>query len=652
MTWVYTRRALGCLLAVIVLMPVHAYLTREVSVSARALVAVAAAVAFVSPSTALLALAGLIPIASATLGPMFSAATYPGEAFLLAVLGGWLLRFSLRVGRDSGMPTGSAIQPAWLLLVVFSASVVVRLFGIQPRVDFPLPFVREVFAFLSRNYFANHGEFDVITTASTALESIGVFLGVGAIVGRRPELAPRVLRMVGVGAIAAALNISRFAIAAVRTGAFVESASRMLLSIRISSAFADYNAAGSYFALTWLVLLGLAISERNRARGSAVSSALSILTAAIVLTLVGLAAWLTGSRTAVVAVTLFVAVLAIWEMRRRLPVVIAAGLAGVALLGVLASAEWMNPPQSTGRSIGAAADIRRHMAMAAVRMTADQPVFGAGLGAFHAQSNQYLDPTFRAIIPRENAHNNYLQVLAETGIVGLAVFMWTIVAAFAPAFRRPGDQTNGALRRAVAAGLAAFGATCLTGHPLLVFEVSITFWLVLGCYRVMALAASDRPLEGPVGSGRWIRTAVVAAMAVVVCSVPFRGAAEVADANLQSASIGFSEWQSDQAGVRLRRILGPAQFYVPSDTTFVQLPVLLEREASTAAEFEIRIDGQIANRVPLVANGWATVGFQLPRRSSERRYIPVQVSAFDRAGRRVSDGSVCLGTPRTIRSGG
>jgi thiol-disulfide isomerase/thioredoxin len=42
-------------------------------------------------------------------------------------------------------------------------------------------------------------------------------------------------------------------------------------------------------------------------------------------------------------------------------------------------------------------------------------VFGVGVGMFYARSSAFISPAFQAVVPRENAHNNYLQILAELG---------------------------------------------------------------------------------------------------------------------------------------------------------------------------------------------------------------------------------------------
>ncbi len=68
-------------------------------------------------------------------------------------------------------------------------------------------------------------------------------------------------------------------------------------------------------------------------------------------------------------------------------------------------------------------------------MWAQQPFFGTGPGTFHIYFPQYASKELRAIWPQEqsiinDAHNEYIQYLAETGIVGFGIFLWMIIALF------------------------------------------------------------------------------------------------------------------------------------------------------------------------------------------------------------------------------
>jgi len=65
-------------------------------------------------------------------------------------------------------------------------------------------------------------------------------------------------------------------------------------------------------------------------------------------------------------------------------------------------------------------------------MFLSKPITGIGLGAFHLYIGKHLSPQLKAIFPTEkfiinDAHNEYLQILAETGIIGFVLFMLSVV---------------------------------------------------------------------------------------------------------------------------------------------------------------------------------------------------------------------------------
>jgi O-antigen ligase len=109
---------------------------------------------------------------------------------------------------------------------------------------------------------------------------------------------------------------------------------------------------------------------------------------------------------------------------------------------------------------------------AAVAFGTEEPSMGIGLGQFPRLYASYPDSQ-----GPENAHNFFLQVFAESGLLGVAgfgVFLGTIAAAV-----RTGHQARTSSQRTLAAwlavGLLAFVLTCMTSHPLL--NLSNQLWL-------------------------------------------------------------------------------------------------------------------------------------------------------------------------------
>ena len=124
---------------------------------------------------------------------------------------------------------------------------------------------------------------------------------------------------------------------------------------------------------------------------------------------------------------------------------------------------------------------------AALQFASDNWTLGAGLGQFPRLYSSYPGSA-----GGENAHNYFLQVLAEGGLVGLAglcVLLVTIGLAIRPPGRE-GGASRGRLAFGLSVGLLAFVLTWLTGHPLL--TLSNQLWLA--CVLALGLAALESPV--------------------------------------------------------------------------------------------------------------------------------------------------------------
>ncbi len=194
-----------------------------------------------------------------------------------------------------------------------------------------------------------------------------------------------------------------------------------------------------------------------------------------------------------------------------------AGAVAVAVL-LLGGAGWyaMRASHATARE---ALAIRFQMAQVAVRITRDHPLAGVGLGHYVGVSRTYISrrypDLFQFAAKGENAHDNFLQMLAEFGIPGLIAFFWLAVPIAMRSFR--GADMNDAASvqaKALGAGVAAFLVSAIFGHPLLIPEVLAAFLLALG----MAAGLSD---VAPRSFG-WTRIPLWIGIAVLLVTLPSR----------------------------------------------------------------------------------------------------------------------------------
>jgi O-antigen ligase len=160
--------------------------------------------------------------------------------------------------------------------------------------------------------------------------------------------------------------------------------------------------------------------------------------------------------------------------RRRLA---AMGVVSVALLSLVLWLSAFAPRSAVDRltHFGSSGTGRSDLWTIGLRMVDDKPVTGVGAGNFPVSSIHYLiqpgaivRDEFIVDVPKET-HNIYLQVLAELGIVGLALFLaivaYCIASALraARAFRRAGAEAMELMARGIILALIALlGASAFT----------------------------------------------------------------------------------------------------------------------------------------------------------------------------------------------
>jgi len=125
-----------------------------------------------------------------------------------------------------------------------------------------------------------------------------------------------------------------------------------------------------------------------------------------------------------------------------------------------------------------------------LRMAAAKPVLGWGLGNFPVAYPQYR--SFSTDFFVNAAHDDYLQMLVETGGVGFLIVLWFLWLLFANALRKISNWTediNGSIALA-----AMLGCTGLLVHSFLDFNLQVpanASWF----YVLSVLAATTIPLE-------------------------------------------------------------------------------------------------------------------------------------------------------------
>lgn len=547
------------------------------------------------PAAGLLAMAGLGPVAGGWAVALASpyGASHAFEQLVLGVLIG----AGIRVWRPP-IPLRLA-EPALLLAAVAIASAI----AVQPALllhQSPgVSTLEHIRILLSGAYFDRGMLPAPLSIGVMTAESLALAIVAERLVREDPTLGPRVVAMVVVGhAGLAAISINRLIGAALQTDQVLPSIARLLRVVRVST-YADLNAAGSVLAMVFVAGTGL-LAGSSRWRW---------LTA-IALVAVGVGLWLAGSRTALLALAAGLLILLIAEaIRRRGPIRwLAAGtIVGVVAIGLFAAASY---PAIRNTSPSSALQVRGFLTGIGFEMWRSAPILGIGIGRFWAESSDYGGPVRPYGIVNENAHDNFLQVLAEEGIVGFVALVVALGALFAPA--RGPTIMQSPFHRSLAVGTGVFVLTWLGGHPLLLAEAGYAFWLLAGV--LAGSTAAPRP-------GQWWRLLVAVAAVALIVTAPLRAGRAIREMEFEEVPTGLSGWRAVLDGVRYRGAGATFELYVPSDGTAVTLPMRRGPGAQDPLVMVMRIGGQQVSQFQ-VPGYWQPIFIQLPKAS--RRYELVE----------------------------
>jgi O-antigen ligase len=124
------------------------------------------------------------------------------------------------------------------------------------------------------------------------------------------------------------------------------------------------------------------------------------------------------------------------------------------------------------------------------------PILGAGLGAYSVLYPRY--DSRNGLFRLEQAHNDYLQVLADGGIVGAAMGLFFIALLFREGFAR--RETRDDFRRGVTTGALA-GCFAVLVHSFFDFTLHTTSNTLLFLV-IAALATMDSRIERDEGRRR------------------------------------------------------------------------------------------------------------------------------------------------------
>ncbi len=322
---------------------------------------------------------------------LFFPLRYFHHAFMTVVLSAWLLR---RIRRNKGLPETPLNLPIYALVVVWFVAAIT---GLDPRMSFEHTWFLVIHTLIffvlvdlmqqGRQRWVMEAQFILaaLVVVVSLLEIASWYFGLGI----TPQTQVGWIEVIGPGAWLP------------------------LTPVRLQLAFGISTWLGAYVAPLVLVAGAWALTARQRD----FRRVLWILAGALALVTL-----LTFSRGAILStlcgIGVFVGLQLLKQARQgfsRRAVLSITGLIGMGVAGLIGV--WLisqNPARLTG-------DMRRlDMWRSAAEMVSDEPLLGVGTGMYGRALRSYRNPAV-ADDDFSAAHNLYLNIAAEIGIIGLGV---------------------------------------------------------------------------------------------------------------------------------------------------------------------------------------------------------------------------------------
>jgi O-antigen ligase len=216
--------------------------------------------------------------------------------------------------------------------------------------------------------------------------------------------------------------------------------------------------------------------------------------------------FLSGSRGGMLAIFAEVIILAVLLIKQKRGLRTAVGI-GVFLTIVVALLVWVGGGELSRRIATVttshsdlSSDVRSYINRDGLRMFLKRPVFGWGLGTFPVVYPQFR--TFYTNFFVNEAHNDYLQLLVEMGLLGFATMLWFLVTLYTRAINKLGNWSSdisGAVTLACVLGLSG-----ILVHSAVDFNLQVPANAAL--FYVLCTIAAAQPFTQPVRKRRFARS--------------------------------------------------------------------------------------------------------------------------------------------------
>jgi O-antigen ligase len=186
--------------------------------------------------------------------------------------------------------------------------------------------------------------------------------------------------------------------------------------------------------------------------------------------------FLSGSRGGMLSIFVEFAVFGVMLFRQKkgVRIALALGAFGIVLVSLLS---WLGGKELTTRITSISTETRTEISGGmrlsidrdALHMFRQRPVLGWGLGTFPT-----VYPQFRSFYTNffvNAAHDDYMQFLTETGLLGFAAILWFLVVLYRTALRKIGDWTSDVTSAVTLA--CTLGTTGILVHSFVDFNLQV-----------------------------------------------------------------------------------------------------------------------------------------------------------------------------------
>lgn len=248
---------------------------------------------------------------------------------------------------------------------------------------------------------------------------------------------------------------------------------RRLFQGRVTASFINPNDLGSYLVTVIPVTFALIFSRVKNKNIFGLLIAISVISCAALM--------LTLSKGAITAFVLSLVFFCLYTKKRYLLSILLSMLLLLPVLHIFFNFSLANFTTRIFSFINDTGAIdRKFLWSAALRMFVHSPIFGVGLGTFMENYQKFwLKPTAEI----SYAHNCYLQILAETGIIGLVTFLSFLFIWFTGTLKtlsRRADPFYSFSFLGLSTGLVAYLINSFVDTNFYSLPIAVLFWFILG----------------------------------------------------------------------------------------------------------------------------------------------------------------------------